>query len=116
MHTLGVHKVADRNRVSAIDLRLHALKHDVLVRMGADAHVLLLKVLHLHIEGCLLLSPTAVSMLCVAPEHRAWMSTYELLREGDLLELHLVDSSRLGGAEQQRCRQQGTLHAGQLGW
>ena len=90
--TLSVHEVADGHGVVPVDVHRCVLEHGLRVGVGAKTHVLLAEALHLLVDG----------------------DGLELLRERDLLHLHLVNSPSLGGAEQHSCRQQSTLHDGRL--
>ena len=109
--TLSIHEVANRNRMIIGDLEVHGPEHSIRMALGTGPEVLLTQVLDLSADGeVLLLSQTIRNFkpytVTKADRYRC---TYELLGQGDLLELHLVHCG-LGGAEQHSCRQQSALH------
>ena len=123
-HTLCVQEVCDGHRMGGIgDVR--CLEHLFNVRFGLDAHVLLSESLGLLLEVGVLLR-----LLACAPEaYRCWVElettrsrklivtkmvmrsqTHQLLRERDLLELHLVDAGACGAHQGARREEDRRLH------
>lgn len=113
--TLGVHEVGDGDGVDAIGLGNFGLEHVVGGSVGASgAHVLLTEVLDMLRDGVggLSLSSALCKVVPGSGRHRPVhlrASSYQLLRERNLLELHLVDAS-LGGAKQRSCGEKSALH------
>ena len=82
------------------------LEHLIHVLLGANAHVLLTKSLDVLADVCALLW-----WLLVDGQSRCGHdATHKLLRERNLLELHLVDTSRSRAKQRTGCHERTALH------
>lgn len=108
MLTLSIQEIADGHRVVLFTLVPHVLKHLIeLVALRAEAHVLLAQRSHMVANVGALLE-TSVSLV------RRRLSrplTYQLFRQRDLLELHLVDPGGCGPQQRSGCDDAVGLHA-----
>jgi hypothetical protein len=110
LRTLSVHEVGDGNGVVLISANRGRLEHGIGMTAWAGAHVLLTESTHLDIDGVGLL--WRKSSVTIVAWHLAWR-TNQLLRQRDLLELHLVDAG-LSGTQQRSCGKESSLHDGRL--
>lgn len=89
-------------------------EHDIGLVLGASGtHVLLAESLHLLLDGSSsLCMASSASLFSTSRQILEMESPYQLLSQGDLAQLHLVDAG-LGGAKQRSCGEESALHAGQ---
>lgn len=97
--------------MNAIGLGRCCLEHDVGPGFGTSAHVLLAEVLDMSLNGRAGLRRAASVRVAAQSAPKGGTQTYQLLLQGDLLQLHLVHSG-VGGASKGSRGDEGALHDG----